>query len=165
MSTTNGERYWLLERSRCRGLEADERWAVDHFVCCEVPVEGDAVAALEVFTSRASAEAESRGMERLVARGGLLRGARESGGRFAGVEYNKAASEEVVEILGPELVEMLEDSDVAYVLIDPPPVDGPILGGLGIKSAPAFVEELRRHLLSGTMSRGRVKPYPHHMRS
>lgn len=156
MSTTNGERYWLLERRRCRSLAADERWAVDHFVCCEVPVEGDAAVALEVFTSRANAEAELRGMESLAARGGFLRGVRESGERFAGGEYNKAALEEVVELLGPELVEMLEDSDVAYVLIDPPPVDGPIPGSLGIKSAPAFVEELRRHLLSEAMSKGGV---------
>ena len=149
MSTTNGERYWLLERRRCRNLATDERWAVDHFVCCEVLVEGDAAVALEVFTSRESAEAELRGMERLAARGGILLGARESGGRFAGGEYNKVASEEVVELLDPELVEMLEDSDVAYVLMDPPPVDGPILGSLGIKSASAFVEELRRRLLLG----------------
>ncbi len=154
MSTTNGERYWLLERRRCRSLAADERWAVDHFVCCEVPVEGDAVVALEVFISRESAEAELRGMERLAARGGLLRGACEIGGRFAGGEYNKVASEEVVEILGPELVERLGDSHVAYVLIDPPPVDGPIPVSLGIKPAPEFVEELRRRLLSGAMSKG-----------
>jgi len=51
MSTTNGERYWLLERRRCRSLTANERWVLDHFVCCEVPVEGDAAVALEVFTS------------------------------------------------------------------------------------------------------------------
>ena len=147
MSTTNGERYWLLERRRCRDLAADERWAVDHYVCCEVPVEGDAAAALEVFTSRESAEAELRGMEGLAAGGGILRSACESGGLFVGGELNKAASEEVVELLEPELVKMLEDSDVAYVLIDPPPIDGPILGSLRIKSAPAFARELRWHLL------------------
>ena len=156
MSTTNGERYWLLERRRCRSLAADERWAVDHFVCCEVLVEGDAAVALEVFTSRESAEAELRGMERLAARGGPLRGVRESGGRFAGGEFKKASSEEVVELLGPELIEMLEDSDVAYVLMDPPPVDGPIPWSLGIKSTPAFVEGLKRHLLSEAMSKGGV---------
>ena len=152
MSTTNGERYWLLERRGYRGLAADERWVVDHFVCCEVPVEGDAAVALEVFTSRESAEAELRGMESLAARGGFLCGVRESGERFAGGEYNKVASEEVAELLGPELVEMLEDSDVAYVLIDPPPVDGPIPGSLRIKSAPAFARELRRHLLEAIYS-------------
>ena len=46
MSTTNEERYWLLERRRCRSLAADERWTVDHFVCCEVPAEGDAAVIL-----------------------------------------------------------------------------------------------------------------------
>lgn len=156
MSTTNGGRYWLLERRRCRRLTPDERWTVDHFVCCEVPVGGEAALALEVFTSRENAEAELRGMERLAARGGLLRCANERGGRLAGGEFNKVASEEVVELLEPELVEMLEDSDVAYVLIDPPPVDEPIPGSLGIKPAPAFAEELRRHLLVGAMSRGSV---------
>ncbi len=152
MSTTNGERYWLLERRHCRSLVANERWVLDHFVCCEVIVDGDAAVALEVFTSREGAEAELRGMERLAARGGLLRGANEREGGFAGGEFNRVASEEVVEILEPELAEMLEDSDVAYVLIDPPPVDGPILGSLGLKAAPAFARELRRHLL-GTIHR------------
>ena len=147
MSTTNGERYWLLERRRCRSLAADERWAVDHFVCCEVPVEGDAAVALEVFTSPEGAEAELRGMEILAARGGLLRGARQSGGRFAGGEFDKVTSEEVIELLEAELLEILEGSEVAYVLIDPPPVDGPIPGSLGLKAAPAFAGELRRHLL------------------
>ena len=65
MSTTNGERYWLLERRHCRSLVANERWVLDHFVCCEVIVDGDAAVALEVFTSREGAEAEVRGMETL----------------------------------------------------------------------------------------------------
>ncbi|MDQ3285308.1 MAG: hypothetical protein M3P92_06340 [Actinomycetota bacterium] len=153
MSTTNGERYWLLERRRCRSLTANGRWVLDHFVCCEVPVEGDAAVALEVFTSREGAEAELRGMESLAVRGGFLRGARQSGGRLAGGEFNKATSEEVIELLEPELLEILEGSNVAYVLIDPPPVDGPIPGSLGLKAAPAFARELRRHLLGTTIHR------------
>lgn len=147
MSTTNGERYWLLERSRCHSLAADERCTVDHFVCCEVLAEGDAAVALEVFTSQEAAEAELLGMKRLKSRGGILRGTRESGGRFAGGEFNKAASEEVVELLASELLEILEDSDVKYVLINPPPLDGPILGSLRIRDATTFARELRRHLL------------------
>jgi hypothetical protein len=147
MSTANRERYWLLKRGRCRSPAADERRVLDDFVCCEVPVEGDAAVALEVFTSREGAEAELRGMEILAARGGLLREARQSGGRFASGEFAKMTSEEVIELLEAELLEILEGSEVAYVLIDPPPVDGPIPGSLGLKAAPAFAGELRRHLL------------------
>ena len=155
MSTTNGERYWLLERRRCRSHVANERWELDHFVCCEVVVDGDAAVALEVFTSREGAEAELRGMERLAARGGLLRGARQSGGLLAGGEFNKVTSEEVIELLKPELLEILESSksNLAYVLIDPPPVDEPISSRLGLKAAPAFARELRRHLLGTTIHR------------
>lgn len=152
MSTPNRERYWLLKRGRCHSLAADERRVLDHFVCCEVPVEGDAAVALEVFTSREDAEAELRGMEILAVRGGLLRDACQNGGRFAGGEFDKVTSEEVIELLKAELLEILEGSDVAYVLMDPPPVDGPILGSLGLKAAPAFAGELRRHLL-GTIHR------------
>jgi hypothetical protein len=42
---------------------------------------------------------------------------------------------------------MLDDSDVPYVLIDPPPVDEPILERLRVELAPVFAEELRRLLL------------------
>lgn len=155
MSTTNGERYWLLGRRRCRSLATDERWTVDHFVCCEVPAEGDAAVALEVFTSREGAEAELRGMERLASRGGLLRGIHESVGQFAGGEFKKAASEEVVELLESELLEILKGSDLTYVLINPPPLDGPIPGSLSIRDATTFAGELSRHLL-GTISREHV---------
>ena len=47
---------------------------------------------------------------------------------------------------------MLEDFDVGNVVIDPPPVDGPIPGSLRIKSAPAFARELRRPLLEAIYS-------------
>jgi hypothetical protein len=67
------ERYWLV-RHASRGPETDERRAED-FVCCEVPVGGDAVMALEVFTARELAEAERLGMERL-AQGGCSRAPR-----------------------------------------------------------------------------------------
>jgi hypothetical protein len=80
-------------------------------------------------------------MESLAARGGLLRGARQSGGRLAGGEFNKATSEEVIELLEPELLEILEGSNVAYVLIDPPPVDGPIPGSLGLILQPQLAME------------------------
>ena len=106
--------------------------------------------ALEVFTSREGAEAELRGMERLASRGGLLRGIHERVGQFAGGEFNKAASEEVVELL-----EILKGSDLTYVLINPPPLDGPIPGSLSIRDATTFAGELRRHLL-GTISREHV---------
>ena len=147
------ERYWLL-RQGCPKLETGERRAAD-FVCCEVPVGADVAMALEVFTSRESAEAELQGIRRLAPDIHHLRTSREYRGRSADGEPEGEASEGIDELLGYELVEILDDSDVSHVLIDPPPVDEPILGVLQIEHSPAFAEELRRQLLS-TMRKDRV---------
>jgi hypothetical protein len=132
------ERYWLVRRER-RGSATGER-RVEDFVCCEVPVGEDAAMALEVFTSRERAEAESRGMERLAPGKYYLR---------------DTLSERVVELVSDELVEMLNGSGIQYVLVDPPPVDEPILEGLQIEPTPVFAEGLGWQLL-GEMKKGRA---------
>jgi hypothetical protein len=137
------ERYWLVKQG-VRAPMSDE-WRVEDFVCCEVPVGGDAALALEVFTSREGAEAELRGMERLAPDKCHLYAMEEYEQQFA--DRAPGNSEGVVELVGPELFEMLDSSGVPYVLVDPPPVDEPIPEGLRIKLAPVFAEELRRWLL------------------
>lgn len=147
------ERYWLLKQGR-RVTEAGERRAED-FVCCEVPVGEDAAMALEIFTSREGAEAELWGMERLAAGEHYPRAANQYRERFTEGEPNETLSDRVVELAGYELVEMLDDSGIPYVLIDPSPVDEPIPEGLRIELAAAFAEELRR-LLLGAMKKSRA---------
>ncbi len=139
------ERYWLVKQEE-RAPMSDE-WRAEDFVCCEVPVGGDAALALEVFTSREGAEAELRGMERLAPDKYHLYATEGYEQRFADRAPGKTAPEGVVELVGPELVEMLDSPGVPYVLVDPPPVDEPIPEGLRIKLAPVFAEELRRWLL------------------
>jgi len=102
--------------------------------------------ALEVFTSREGAEAELRGMERLTSGTYSSRAADEYRDRFAKRKQDKTPSETVVELAEYELVEMLDDSGIPYVLVDPPPVDGPIPEGLQIELVPAFAGELSRRL-------------------
>ena len=130
------ERYWLVRRER-RGPATGER-RVEAFVCCEVPVGEDAAMALEVFTSRERAEAESWGMERLAPGEYYLR---------------DSLSDRVDELVPDELVEMLDGSDIPYVLVDPPPVDEPIPEGLRIEPTPVFAEGLGWQLL-GEMKKG-----------
>lgn len=132
------ERYWLVRRER-RGSATGER-RVEDFVCCVVSMGEDAAMALEVFTSRERAEAESRGMERLAPGEYYLR---------------DTLSERVVELVSDELVEMLDGSGIPYVLVDPPPVDEPIPEGLQIELTPVFAEGLGRQLL-GEMKQGRA---------
>lgn len=110
--------------------------------------------ALKVFTSREGAEAELRGMERLASGKCSSRAADEYRDRFTERKQDETPSERVVELVEYELVEMLDDSGIPYVLLDPPPVDGPILEGLRIELTPAFAEELSRRL--GMMKKSRV---------
>jgi hypothetical protein len=132
------ERYWLVRRGR-RGPVTGERW-VEDFVCCEVPVGEDTAMALEVFTSRERAEAESQGIERLA----------------PGEYYpRETLSDRVVELVTDELVKILDVSGIPYVLVDPPPVDEPIPEGLRIEPTPVFAEGLGRPLL-GEMKKGRA---------
>ncbi len=142
------ERYWLIERERS-GPEASEALAEDFvakdYVCCEVPVGEDFARALEVFTSREGAEAEARGIESL-ARTRHLRMAGVQGGWARGEAYD-AASGELVELSGAELFDVLDSSSVPYVLLDPPPVDRPLIERLHIEQAPAFAKVLRRRLI------------------
>jgi glutathionyl-hydroquinone reductase len=130
-------RYWLLTLWHYNPV-ADEREVTD-FVCCEVPIRGEAAIALEVFTSRESAEAELRGMKRLAS-GRYLRAEEDYGDRMTNKMLNDTDFEEVVELAAPELVEMLKSSSIPYVLVDPPPVDKPIPHGLRIEFTPAFME-------------------------
>ncbi len=147
------ERYWLVRRGR-RGPATGER-RVEDFVCCEVPVGEDTAMALEVFTSWERAEAELRGMERLATSEYYPRAAHKHRGRSTSGELDEALSNGVDELAGYELVEMLDGSGIPYVLIDPPPVDEPILQGLRIELTPVFAEGLGRRLL-GEMKKGRA---------
>jgi len=146
------ERYWLVKQGRC-GPTIDG-WRAEDFVCCEVPVGGDTVMALEVFTSREGAEAELRGMERLAPYEYHPRAAKH-------LEWpsekkpDETGSAGVVVIVAYELVEMLDCYGVPYVLIDPPPVDEPISERLCVEPASVFVEELRR-LLPKVIKKDRV---------
>jgi hypothetical protein len=137
------ERYWLIERGRS-GPEASEVLAKD-YVCCEVPVGEGFARALEVFTSLEGAEAEARGIESL-ARTRCLHMAGVHG-RWARGEAHDAAAGELVELSGPELFDVLDSSNVPYVLLDPPPLDRPLIERLRIEPAPAFARELRRRLI------------------
>jgi hypothetical protein len=138
------ERYWLVKQGRSG--PTTEECRVEHVVCCEVPVGGDTAMALELFTSREGAKAELRGMERLAPGEYYPRAAIKHRG-LTEKKPDETASEGVVEIAVYELVEMLDGSDVPYVLIDPPPVDEPISERLRVELAPIFAEELRRLLL------------------
>jgi hypothetical protein len=138
------ERYWLVKQGRC-GPTTD-KWRAEDFVCCEVPAGGDTAMALEVFTSREGAEAELRGMERLAPYEYYPRAAKHL--EWSGQKKpDEPVSEGVVEIVAYDLVEMLDCYGVPYVLIDPPPVDGPISERLCVEPASVFVEELRRLLM------------------
>jgi hypothetical protein len=146
------ERYWLVKQSY-REAATDERRAKD-FVCCEVPVGGDVAMALEVFTSREGAEAELRGMERLASGKYSSRAAHQYRDRFAERKQYETPSERVVELVEYELVEMLDDPGIPYVLLDPPPVDEPISEALRIELTLAFADKLSRRL--GVIKKGRV---------
>ncbi len=146
-------RYWLVKQVR-RGSATGE-WRAEDFVYCEVPVGEAAAMALEVFTSRKGAEAELRGMERLAQGKHYPRAANKHQKRFTEGEPDETLSDRVVEFVGYELVEMLDDSGIPYVLIDPPPVDEPVSEDLRIELTLVFVEELRR-LLLGAMKEGRA---------
>jgi hypothetical protein len=128
---------------------------VEDFVCCEVPVGENTAMALEVFTSRECAEAELRGMERLALGTCYLRAANKHRGWSTSGESDEILSDRVDEFVGYELKEMLDDSDISYVLIDSPPVDEPIPEGLRIEPTPVFVKWLGRPLL-GEMKKGRA---------
>ena len=147
------ERYWLVRRGR-RGSATGERRAED-FVCCEVPMGEDTAMALEVFTSRECAEAESRGMERLAPGEYYPRAADKHWGWSTSGEPDETLSDRVEEFVRYELVEMLDGSGIPYVLVDPPPVDEPIPEGLRIELTPVFAEGLGRRLL-GEMKKGRT---------
>ena len=147
------ERYWLVRRGR-RGPATSER-RVEGFVCCKVPVGADTGMALEVFTSRERAEAELRGLERLAPGEYYPRAANKHRGRSTSGEPNETLSDMVDEFVGYELVEMLDGSDIPYVLVDPPPVDEPIPEGLRIELTQMFAEGLGRRLL-GEMKKGRA---------
>lgn len=139
------ERYWLLRQGL--GVPAPgERWAED-FVRCKFPVGEDTGMALEVFTSRRKAEAELRGMERLAPD--------KYRERFEEGEPDETLSDKVVELVPDEFAGVLDGSGLTYVLIDPPPVDEPIPGGLRIEHAPVSMEGLRR-LTLGATKKGRV---------
>ena len=142
------ERYWLIERGRS-GPKASEVLAEDFaakdYVCCEVPVGEDFVRALEVFTSREGAETEARGIESLT-RTKHPRMARGHGRWTFGEAYDPVAGD-LVELSGPELFDVLDSSSIPYVLLDPPPVDRPLIERLRIEAAPAFAKELRRRLI------------------
>jgi hypothetical protein len=147
------ERYWLVKQGR-RGPATGERW-VEDFVCCEVPVGEDTAMALEIFTSRERAEAELRGMERLAPGEYYPRAANKYRGRSTYGKPDETLSDRVDEFVGYELVEMLDGSDIPYVLVDPPPVDEPIPDGLRIELTSMFAEGLGGRLL-GEMKRGRA---------
>jgi hypothetical protein len=146
------ERYWLVKQRH--GEAATDEWRAKDFVCCEVSVGGDVAMALEVFTSREGAEAELRGMERLASGKYSSRAAHEYRDRFVERKQDETPSERVVELVECELVEMLDEPGIPYVLLDPPPVDEPISDGLRIELTPAFADELSRRL--GVMKKGRV---------
>ncbi len=75
--------------------------------------------------------------------------------RLAKGEPDETLSDRIVEFVGYELVEMLDDLDVSYGMVDQPPVDKPISEDLRIELASVFVEELRRLLLE-MMKKGRA---------
>lgn len=147
------ERYWLVRRGRRSPASGERR--VEDFVCCEVPVGGDAAMALEVFTSRERAEAELRGMERLTPGEYYPRAANKHRGQFTSGEPDETLSDRVNEFVGYELFEMLDNSGIPYVLVDPPPVDEPIPEGLQIELTSMFAEGLGR-LPLGEIKKGRA---------
>jgi hypothetical protein len=147
------ERYWLVRRGRRAPATGERR--VEEFVCCEVPIGEDTAMALEVFTSRERAEAELRGMERLAPGEYNPRAANMHRGQSTSGEPDETLSDGVDEFAGYKLVEILDGPGIPYVLVDPPPVDEPILEGLRIELTPVFAERLGRQLL-GEMKKGRA---------
>ena len=61
----------------------------------------------------------------------------------------------MIELVSDKLAEVLDGFGLPYVLIDPPPVDEPISGGLRIEHAPVFMEGLRP-LTLGATKKGRA---------
>jgi len=111
--------------------------------------------ALEVFTSRERAEAELWGMERLAPGEYYSGAANKHRGWSTSVEPDEASPDGADAFAGYELAEMLYDSGIPYVLVDPPPLDEPISEGLQIELTPVFAEGLGRQPL-GEMRKGRV---------
>ncbi len=75
-------------------------------------------------------------------------------GQSTSGEPDETLSDGVDEFAGYKLVEILDGPGIPYVLVDPPPVDEPILEGLRIELTPVFAERLGRQLL-GEMKKGR----------
>ena len=143
-------RYWLIEHER-PVPEPDEMSTEDFtlkdYVCCEVPAGEGFDWALEVFTSRDGAAAETRGIESL-GRTKHLNVAEAHRGWTRGETYGATSSGELYQLSGLEVFEVLESSGVPYVLLDPPPVDRPVTGRLHIESASAFANQLKRRLIA-----------------
>ncbi len=143
-------RYWLIEHRRLvpdsDETTSMEDFAFRSFVCCEVPVGEGFDRALEVFTSREGAAAEARGINSLGRTKNLTMAEAQVG--WAREETDCATAGEPVELSGPEVFDVLESSGVPYVLLDPPPVDRPVIGGLCIESASVFANRLRQRLFA-----------------
>jgi hypothetical protein len=115
---------------------------IEDFLCCGVPVDDETTMALEVFTSQEAAEAEQRGMDRL-APDAYLDAIDRYGEEFTSKMFNNTESPQVVSLSRSELVTMLDNSGLMYVLGDPPPGDQPQPERLPIRLAWDFAEELR----------------------
>ncbi len=142
MAVEDEERYWLLTRDPNVGVNY-EQTVLLRCMYLPIPIEGETVSALEVFTSieRADAEMKSLGPAESDAQ---LRAVAQWGAAGIDPAHGNTEPIRVIGFSRTELADHIEATGVGYVVIDPPRfVASEEDVTEQLRPAPKFVEELR----------------------